>query len=324
VGSFVQDLTFLCGHLPRAGETTLGRFITGPGGKGSNQAVAAARAGVPTRFVGAVGDDAWAKGAAAFHRTEGINSHLVQRSPHSTAAAGIIVDDAGQNQIVVAIGASAQLRPRDVPTSLFAGAQVLVVQHEANPSTDLHVLRRAQKAGLTTVLNPAPMRSDFDPSILRHVDVLIPNESEFESMAALLGIGPAPVGQNAASKPTSKNTEGIAAALEDISPNGRLQECCRRLKVPIVIVTLGQRGCFLSTAERGFHLPAHRVKAVDTTGAGDAFVGAFAAGLVKFGGDSLQAARYGNAAAALAVTRFGTAQSMPSAREIAPLLRTAK
>jgi ribokinase len=323
VGSFVQDLTFVTDHLPSAGETTLGRFITGPGGKGSNQAVASARAGVATRFVGAVGNDAWADGAVAFHRAEGIDSKLIRRSPHPTAAAGIIVDGSGQNQIVVAIGASAQLRRRDVPTPLFAGAQVIVAQHEANLSTDLDVFRRARKAGLTTVLNPAPMRDDFDPEILRHVLVLIPNESEFEMMAELLEIGGTQMPKNAA-KADRPSATATAAALLDLSPNGKLQERCRRFAVPTMIVTLGKRGCFLSTAARGFHLPAHRMKAIDTTGAGDAFVGAFAAGLVKFGGDTLQAARFGNAAAALSVTRFGAAQSMPCAREIAQLLRKSK
>ena len=316
VGSFVQDLTFFCDGFPQPGETILGKFVTGPGGKGSNQAVAAARAGARTCFVGAVGRDAFANGAAAFHRREGIVSHLVPKAKHATATAGIIVNQAGQNEIVVAIGASAHLQGRDIPPKLLREAAVVVVQHETNLATNAHVLRVARKSGATTVLNPAPMRPDFDPAILRHVDVLIPNESEFIALAQLLPACTALVRKNSFTEDGAFGVKSLPGL-----PANALQELCRAFAVPVVIVTLGQRGCFVSLPERGEHLPAHSVKVVDSTGAGDAFVGGFAAGLIKFKGDTILAARFATAVAALSVTKLGTSPSMPKRSEIERFLR---
>lgn len=311
VGSFVQDLTFLCDGFPHQGETTLGEFVTGPGGKGSNQAVAAARAGVRTRFIGAVGRDDFARGATAFHRAEKIDSHLIAKPTHATATAAILVNRAGQNQIIVAIGASATLKPADVPETLLRGASVVVAQHEASLSTNAHVFRLARKHGITTVLNPAPMRADFAPSILRLVDVLIPNESEFVALARLI-----PSCSDLIRKgPFNEHREFGVESLPTL-PADALHQLCRAFGVPVVIVTLGGRGCFVSLDTHGEHLPAHPVKVVDSTGAGDAFVGGFAAGLVKLGGDTLQAAQFANVVAALSVTKFGTAPSMPREREI--------
>lgn len=316
VGSFVQDLTFVCDGFPQPGETTLGTFLAGPGGKGSNQAIAAARAGARTRFIGAVGRDAFADLAATFHRRERIDSHLIRKSTHATATAGIIVNRTGQNQIVVAMGASAHLSAKDVPRSLLRGASVVVAQHEASLLTNAHVFREARKVGTKTVLNPAPMRSDFDPSILHHVDVLIPNESEFVALVQLL-----PATASLLRKPAFNASGKFGVDSLPGLPATALQELCRALSVPVVIVTLGQRGCFVSLPERGEHLPAHSVKIVDTTGAGDAFVGGFAAGLVKFKGDVILAARFANAVAALSVTKFGTSLSMPRKTQINRFLR---
>ncbi|MEO6005612.1 MAG: ribokinase [Opitutus sp.] len=311
VGSFVQDLTFQCERFPQAGETTLGRFVTGPGGKGSNQAVAAARAGVPTRFIGAVGSDDFARGAAAFHRAEKIDSRLLTKPKHATGAAGILVNAAGQNQIIVAIGASAALLPRDVPISLLRGAAVVVAQHEASLTVNQHVFRQARSVGARTILNPAPMRDDFTPSMLETVDILIPNESEFIALVHLLPACNALVRKT----PFADRGPFTIETLAGLSPDA-FQQLCRAFNVPVLIVTLGGRGCFVSVAERGEHLLAYPVKLVDSTGAGDAFVGGFAAGLVKFEGDPLRAAQYANAVAALSVTKFGTSPSMPRAREI--------
>ena len=316
VGSFVQDLTFLCDGLPQPGETTLGTFVSGPGGKGSNQAVAASRAGALTRFIGAVGQDGFAKSAAAFHRQEGIDSRLLPKPAHATATAGIIVNRAGQNQIVVAIGASAHLRNKDVPPAWLRGASVVVGQHEANLATNAHVFRSAQKQGAITVLNPAPMRPDFDPAILRHVDVLIPNESEFLALVQLLPACAALIRRPPFTDHGPFSVNGLSAL-----PSAALQQLCRACNVPVVIVTLGMRGCFVSLEDRGEHLPAYSVAVVDSTGAGDAFVGGFAAGLVKFKGDTVLAARFATAVAALSVTKFGTSPSMPHKAQIARFLR---
>lgn len=304
VGSYVQDLTWRCVQFPRPGETVVGEFALGPGGKGSNQAVAAARAGAPTCFVGAVGADVFAAAARRFHRAEGIATRLVSKPRHATGTAAILVNRDGENQIAVALGANAALAPRDIDPRLIGGARVVITQHETNLATNAHVLRLARHAGVTTILNPAPMRVDFDPAVLELVDVLIPNESEF---AALLA---AHVGAPFA-----------ARALRQL-PAARLHALCRRLHVPTVIVTLGARGCLVSTPDRFVHIAGHRgLRVADTTGAGDAFVGGFAAGLIRFAGDTFAAARFANAVAALSVTKAGTAPSMPRAREIARFLR---
>jgi ribokinase len=312
VGSFVQDLTFLCSQFPQTGETTVGKFITGPGGKGSNQAVAAARAGARTRFIGAVGRDAFAAGAADFHRREKIDSRLIP-TEQPTATAGILVNESGQNQIIVALGASAALRPTDVPNNLLRGSQLVITQHESNLAVNASVFRQARKLGVTTLLNPAPMRPDFDASVLRDVDILIPNESEFVALAKMLP-SVASLRRSAAYRPFTPETFGHLKA-------EAIHRLCRAFGVPIVIVTLGQRGCLVSLPDRFEFVRAFIVKAVDTTGAGDAFVGGFACGWVEFKRDAIRAARFANAVAALSVTQFGTAPSMPTRKAIDAFLR---
>ena len=317
VGSFVQDLTWKCPRFPGAGETVIGTFVTGPGGKGSNQAVAAGRAGVPTTFIGAVGADVFAEGARKFYRAEGIGARFAVKPAHATGTAAIIVNAAAENEIIVALGASEHLAPADVDAALVRGAKILICQHEANLAINEHAFRLARRAGVATVLNPAPMRADFDASILKLTDVLIPNESEFISLVNTLpGCARLRRGRSGARGKLDESALGSMAPDE-------LHRLCRAVGVPAVIVTLGRRGCFVSLAKGTFALiPGHSgLKVVDTTGAGDAFVGGFAAGFVRFGGDMLAAARHGNAVAALSVTKFGTAPSMPKAEEIAEFLR---
>jgi len=306
VGSFVQDLTWKCAAFPGPGETVVGTFVTGPGGKGSNQAVAAGRAGARTLFVGAVGRDAFAADAKKFYRAERIAARFVEKPPHATGTAAILVNAAGQNEIIVALGANAALRPADVPGAALKSARVVITQHETDLRTVAAVLRAARRAGATTIHNPAPMRADFDPVLLKHVDILIPNETEFVALVKTLGIA-----------------GGATVAPETLAalPPAELHALCRALNVPTVIVTLGAKGVFVSQASGPAFIAAHRINVVDTTGAGDAFCGGFAAGLVKFSGDILAAARFGNAVAALSVTKFGTAPSMPTAREIAAFLK---
>jgi len=307
VGSFVQDLTWKCAAFPQAGETVIGTFVNGPGGKGSNQAVAAGRAGAATLFIGAVGNDVFADAAKTFYRTEGIGARFIIKPKHATGTAAILVNAQAQNEIIVALGASAHLQPRDVSAALLRGAKIVVCQHEANLPINTHVFRLARKAGATTVLNPAPMRSDFDAGVLALVDVLIPNETEFVTLVNLL--------------PATGKTTFTEEALHALPPE-ELHTLCRTFGVPTVIVTLGRRGCFVSQAAGHASIPAHTgIDVVDTTGAGDAFLGGFAAGFVQFGGDIDAAARHGNTVAALSVTKFGTAPSMPTTREIAKFLR---
>jgi len=319
VGSYVQDLTWRCAAFPQAGETTLGRFDTGPGGKGSNQAIAAGRAGASTLFVGAVGKDAFADVAKRFYAANKIAARFVAKPAHATGTAAILVDARGQNEIVVALGANAALVPRDLPASLFKGARLVVTQFESDLALVEHALRAGRRAGAATLLNPAPMRPDFDPSLLRHVDILVPNETEFVALINRLGLARTrgATARTGKRRPAAAYTEADLAAE---SPES-LHALCRRLGPPTVIITLGSRGCFVSQTSDGDLVPAHRVEVVDTTGAGDAFVGGFAAGFVKHAGDILAAARQGQAVAALSVTKPGTAPSMPTAKELAAFLQ---
>ena len=306
VGSFVQDLTWRCAAFPKPGETVIGTFATGPGGKGSNQAVAAGRAGAATLFIGAVGHDAFSAEAKAFYAAEGIAARFVEKPKHATGTAAIVVNATGQNEIIVALGANAHLAKTDIDPKLLANAKIVVTQLESNLATTVFVLKTTRAAGVATVLNPAPMRADFDPAILKYVDVLIPNEAEFTALVNLI--------------PATGRTDFTETALSLLS-NDALHALCRALGPAVVIVTLGKRGCLVSQASGPTFIPAHKVKAVDTTGAGDAFVGGFAAGFVQFAGDLVAAARFGVAVAALSVTKHGTAPAMPTKRELAKFLK---
>ena len=316
VGSFMQDLAVYARRFPEPGETVVGDFRAGPGGKGFILAVAALRAGAPTLFVGAVGRDVFGQGARKFAERIGLRTHLVEKAKYSTGTAVITINEAGQNQIVIAPGANLALHKQDVPAAPFAHAHVVVCQGESDCRTVAHVLRQARKAGAVTVLNPAPMRADFDLGLLRHTEVLIPNESEFVALAKAHA-GCAALLRSA---PYRDQGEFGAATLRTLAADA-LHRLCRCLQVPVVILTLGARGCFVSQPDALLCMNAHPVEVVDSTGAGDAFVGGFAAGLVKFKRNVVEAAHFANAVAALAVMQPGTAEAMPNSREIARFLR---
>jgi ribokinase len=306
VGSIMQDLTFACADFPQAGETVMASLAIGQGGKGSNQAIACGRTGVPTAFVGAMGREGFAHRVAAFYRQEKIGCHLALKADQSTGTAVILINREGQNQIVIEPGANAHLTPADVPARLLRGARVVMVQLESSQRTSAHVLRAARRAGAITILNPAPMRADFSRALLRDADVVIPNESEF---VALVGRLPA------------ARRSFDERALQKLSRD-ELHALCRQVGVPTVIVTLGSRGCFISEKTGHHFIPAHRgLKVVDTTGAGDAFCGGFAAGLVRYGGRIVDAARLGTAVAALSITKPGAAYAMPTKAELRRFLR---
>jgi ribokinase len=314
VGSFVQDLTFLCTEFPRPGETIIGQFITGPGGKGSNQAVAAARAGGRVAYIGAVGADAFAADARAFHKAEGIDCRMIEKSEQPTGTAGILVNSRGQNEIVVALGANDALESADIDAHADAirSASIMVSQLEANLGATAYAMQLARANGATVILNPAPMRPDFDAALLSDVSILVPNETEFTTLVNLL-----PQTQGAlAGTPFSEDALGLLA-------DDDLHSLCRRFKVGTIIVTLGERGCFISQPDGHCLVPAMRgIRAVDTTGAGDAFVGAFATALAEFGSGRIEdAARFANAAAGISVTRPGTAPAMPVRADIDALLK---
>lgn len=306
VGSIMQDLTFTGPAFPTPGETVLARLRSGQGGKGSNQAIACGRSGVRTLFVGAVGADAFPVRVRAFYRRERLGCRLAVKPRQATGTAVILLNGEGQNMIVVEPGANARLAAADLPAGVLRRARVVVTQLESNLATTARVLRAARRARVLTVLNPAPMRADFPAAMLGDVDVLIPNEAEFAALVR----GSARLGQ-------PEFSEARLGALAEAD----LHALCRGLGVPTLILTLGSKGCFVSRTGGGHFLPAHRgLKVVDTTGAGDAFCGGFAAGMVHFGGDIIAAARWANAVAALSVTRAGAAAAMPRAVAVRRLL----
>lgn len=307
VGAFNQDLTWRCREFPRPGQTIFGPFTTGPGGKGSNQAVACQRTGIPTAFIGAVGDDTFGKGAEAFLQAEGIETHLTVKAGHPTGNAAIWVADSGENQIIVAPGANLELKMADIPRKVIESASVLLCQLESNIDATLDALEYAKYIGTESILNCAPMPDDFNADWLDDVTILMPNETEFASLVRQFHGG-----------------QYLTYTEDEILANGHeeLHQLCRTFHIPDVIITLGKAGCFVSSPA-GFHvIEAHTgIEVVDTTGAGDAFAGAFAAGLVEFGGDRVKAAEFANTVAALSVTKPGTAPSMPSREEIDAFLK---
>jgi ribokinase len=280
--------------MPRMGETVLGNgFLLGPGGKGSNQAVAAARIGAETHFLTRLGQDAFADMAQDVWAKAGVVAHVRTDPDSYTGAAFIYVDEAtGDNAIIVSPGAAARMSPDDAEAhaDLIAGADVFVSQLEHPVAATVAALRIARGAGVATILNPAPA-ADLAPEVLALCDYLTPNETEAEALTGLAVTSVA-------------GAERAAARLCEMG-------------VGTPIITLGERGAYLHG-----HGLVPAVKAgpvVETTGAGDAFNGGFAAALSR-GATSLEAVRVGCATAGLSVTRRGAAASMPDWTEVEPLL----
>ncbi len=292
-GSFVVDLTSRQKGLPKPGQTLLGSsFRMGAGGKGSNQAVAAHRAGAEVTLVTKVGSDVFADVALGFYRNEGMRTDCVLRDPvKETGVALIMVDEVtAQNEIVVVSGACGNITPEDVRRCrpLIENASILLLQLEINFDALYSVIDMAHQAGVTVVLNPAPAAAIEDGAYGK-IDIMTPNETEAQ---VLTGV-------------EIKNGEDARRAAGVFHARGTKK----------VVITLGAMGAFASDGTRDELLPRLPVQAVDTTGAGDAFNGAFAMALAE-GFDLFDATRYGNVAGALSVTRLGTAPSMPSRREI--------
>ncbi|MFO1305712.1 MAG: ribokinase [Burkholderiales bacterium] len=292
VGSSNMDLVVRAPRLPSPGETLAGSdFRTIPGGKGANQAVAAARLGGRVSLVGAVGDDAFGATLREGLERDGIDvSHVRTASATPTGIAIITVGGDGANTIVLAPGANAALSPAsiDACAPMIAGAAMLVCQLEIPLATVAHAVRLAADARTPVLLNPAPAIALPD-DLLRDVDYLVPNETE----AALLG------GARVADPGSAREA---ARALRARGPRH-------------VIVTLGALGVWLESEQDSDHLAAPVVSAVDTTAAGDTFIGGFAASLAA-GADVRTAIAFGQRAAALSVTRAGAQTSIPYRSEV--------
>jgi ribokinase len=295
IGSANQDLVVRVAHVPAPGETILGGdFMALPGGKGANQAVAAARLGARVRFVGRVGADAFGDALVAGMTDAAIDPVHVRRDrTHPTGVALIGVGDDGQNAIIVAPGANGQVDASDIDDAResIAAAAAIVVQLEIPRETVAYALRVARSCGTRVILNPAPAdhRSPLSEALLRDVAVLTPNEHE---AANLLGLA----------SPAGLDMAEAAVRLRTLGPE-------------IVIVTLGGEGCLIASPDGVERLPAIRVTPVDTTAAGDCFTGALAVALGE-GRSVAEAARFAIKAASLSVTRMGAQPSLPSRAEV--------
>jgi ribokinase len=311
IGSFVQDHTWLTDRFPAVGETLRATgFSTGPGGKGFNQAIAAHRQGARTLFIGAVGDDALGRSAQGWARENGLACRWQVCPGVATAAAGILVDAEGRNQITVALGANEHLQPAflAVQREAVAGAGVVLVQLENNLDAVAAALALATEVGATAVLNPAPVHPGLAPDLLRQVDLVTPNETEFAQLLDRLA-------------GTAIDPDRVVEFSDDA-----LHAWSRRIGVGTVVITLGANGCFVShgTGSRfaagepdRYRVAAQSVETVDTTGAGDAFNGALAAGLLRLDGQPFRSAvEHANASAALSTSRIGAAAAMPTLAEV--------
>ncbi|HEY0503593.1 MAG TPA: ribokinase [Lysobacter sp.] len=309
IGSFNVDHVWNVATLPRPGETLSGEYRSGPGGKGFNQATAAARAGAATAFVCALGDDAGGQLARALATADDIDLRD-QRSEAPTGTAGIFVDAQGRNSIVIGPGANATLRPGFVAQqhATIAAASVLLAQLETPAEAIMAAFSIARDAGVPAVLNPAPADAIAPAALWALATVVTPNEIEFCAQLA---------------RHTGEQANPDTLATQD---DATLHRLCRRL-LPhgSVVITLGASGCFVSHAEghlRGdanahYRIAAEAVNAIDTTGAGDAFNGALAAALARAPAAAFQHhVRYANRYAALSTERAGAAASMPRDTEL--------
>ena len=297
LGIFVADTAYRADRQPKMGETILGTsFVLGPGGKGSNQAVAAAMAGGRVHFITRLGADAFADIAQATWGKAGVTPEVTVDHDSYTGAAYIFIENAtGNNAIIVSPGAAGRVSVQDVEAraDLIASASVFVTQLEQPIPAALRALQIARGAGVTTILNPAPA-APLDDAMLALCDYLTPNESEAEALTGL------PV----------TNVAQAEAAADALMARG----------VGAVIVTLGSNGALYRDRTRSVHVPVISAgPVVETTGAGDAFNGGFAVALSE-GCDVVDAIRFGCATAGISVTRPGTAPAMPARAEIDALL----
>ena len=297
-GSFVVDLTSRSAGLPVPGQTILGSsFKMGPGGKGSNQAVAAHRAGANVTLVTKVGKDVFGKVALDFYKSEGMNTdYILEDDNRETGVALILVDeDSAQNEIVVVPAACANISMDEVEKCrpLIENASILLLQHEINFDAQYKVIDIAHKAGVKIVLNPAPA-TEVPAEILAKIDTVTPNETEAQ---VLTGV-------------EVKTIEDAQKAAKVFLEKG----------VKNVVITMGSLGAFATDGVKSELVPRLNVNAIDTTGAGDAFNGGFVMALSE-GKDLFEALRYGNATGALSVTKLGTAPAMPVRAEIDAMVK---
>ena len=299
LGIFVADLTFRTERMPNKGETYIGNsFKLGPGGKGSNQAVAARRAGAETMFITKIGKDTFGEMAMKLYADEGINSKYVWEIPDmSTGAASIVVnEETGDNAIIVVPGAADAMVPDDLDTAEagIADCAFFMASLEVPIPVMQHGLEVAKRNGVPTILNPAPA-AILPDEVYGLSDYFTPNETEAAILAGIPVI----------------NLEDAEEAAKIFLQRG----------IDTVVITLGEKGAYVRNSVINQHVPAFDMggKVLETTGAGDAFNGGFAYALAE-GMSLIEAVRFGSATAAISVTRLGTAPAMPVNSEIQDLL----
>ncbi|MEE8454125.1 MAG: ribokinase [Limibaculum sp.] len=298
LGIFVADTAYRAKRQPRIGETILGAgFALGPGGKGSNQAVAAARVGADVTFLSKIGQDPFGDMAMATWEEAGVKAAVTRTAESYTGAAYIFIDDdTGDNAIIVCPGAATTISAADMDAAagIIGAASVFVTQLEQPLPAAYRALEIARAGGAVTVLNPAPA-IPLDDGIWPLCDYVTPNETEAETLTGV----------------AVSSIDGARAAGDAFLAKG----------AGAALITLGKAGALLHTADRSDLVPAFDCgPVVETTGAGDAFNGGFAAALAR-GEAPLEAVRFGCATAGLSVTRPGTAPSMPTLEEVAAVLR---
>lgn len=294
IGSSNTDMVMQVREFPRPGETIMGcGFMQNQGGKGANQAVACARLGADTSFVGKLGCDPLAQNTISLLRREGIDvSQLTQTSDAPSGTAFIMVDSHGENSIIVNSGANGCLAEADIDqaSSLIAKASVVLMQLETPVSTLTHAAHVAKANGAMVVLNPAPAPASALPDeLLKHVDILVPNQTEAERLSGV----------------TVKDDESLLEAISQL----------QRIGLGRVVVTLGSRGAMTVLDGQPLWVPGIKVEAVDSTAAGDTFCGALCVRLSE-GSNIEEAIRFACKAASLTVTRMGAQQSIPYLSEI--------
>jgi ribokinase len=297
LGVFVADTAYRASRAPRMGETIMGNsFTLGPGGKGSNQAVAAARLGADVTFLSKLGRDPFADMAFKTWADAGVKPMVTQSDDSYTGAAYIFVEEAtGDNAIIICPGVAATIATADIEANaaLIGSAAVFMTQLEQPMEAAVRALEIARQAGVRSILNPAPANS-LPEGMLALCDYVTPNETETEALT------------------------GVAVASVDDAR--RASEVFLSKGVGAAVITLGERGALFHSAQLSELVPAVDAgPVVETTGAGDAFNGGFATALAR-GDDPLDAVRFGCAAAGISVTRPGTAPSMPSLAEVEDLM----
>jgi ribokinase len=295
VGAINVDVVARAPRLPTVGETILGSLVEIlPGGKGANQAVAALRMGVPVTLVGAIGTDEFAEISRSFLEREGFETDWISRIEGPTGTAVIMVDKSGENSIVVVPGANSSVSPSSIEGVQLASGDVCLLQSEIPEETNLALLRAAREVSALTILNLAPYRPTHS-DLLSKVSFLVVNETEFA------GLTNTSLHKLASTRVTEMLAEGAGFADN-------------------ILVTLGSEGVVARLNQGVIQVAGHSVKVVDTTGAGDAFCGAFGAALAR-GSVPLEAVRIANAAAALSVQSLGAGPSMPQFDNVMSFMR---